>query len=96
MELLLTRYSTSIVNVEGNANVNDTLFVNRGVLDINGELNLNAGVLIVSDSAKVIIRGNLNNSSSIIGMNNVTYYSEFNNHSKNVISSTVNYDPDVY
>ena len=91
-----TLKSTSIVNIEGNTNVNDALFVNRGVLDIDGELNINAGILIVSDSARVIVRGNLNNSATIIGMDNVTYYSEFNNHSKNVTSSTVNYDPDVY
>lgn len=91
-----TPLSTSIVNVEGNVNVNDSLFVNRGILEIDGELNLNAGILIVSDSGQVIVRGNLNNSSQIIGMDNVTYYGEFNNHSKAVTSTTVSYNPSIY
>ena len=94
--IINTSLSDLIVTIEGNVNVNDSLYVNRGILEIDGELNINAGKLIVSDSARVIVRGNLNNSSQIIGMDNVTYYSEFNNHSSNIIATTVRYDPYIY
>lgn len=90
------QYSSSIINVEGNVNVNDSLFVNKGVLEIDGELNINAGVVILSDSGRIIVRGNLNNSKKIIGMNNLTYYSEFNNHSQNVTSQPVVYNPSPF
>ena len=77
-------------------NINDTILVNRGILDIDGELNLNKGVIIVSDSGQVIVRGNLNNSAKIVGMNNIKYYKEFNNHSKNVTNTPVLYNPELF
>ena len=88
--------STSLITIKGNLNVNDTIIVNRGVLEISGELNNNVGVIIVSDSGSVIVNKNLNNSSKIIGMNNISYKKEFNNHSKNVINTPVAYNPDLF
>jgi len=68
---------TCEIIVMGNTNINDTMFVDSGILRIKGNLNVNAtGFVSCSPLAKIIIEHDLNQSGEFWGLNYTTAYNQ--------------------
>ncbi len=78
-------YEDDTVYVNGNVNLNDSLLMIDGFLWINGNLNINdGGVLNVTDSAKVQVDGDINNSGYLFGNQNINTLGTLHNNSGNL------------
>lgn len=63
---------TDTIYVNGNVNINDTLWVQRGIVKVSRDFNINAGgVVNCSDSSRIIIQDSLNQSGTLWGNVNV-------------------------
>ena len=61
------------VYINGNINLNDSLLFENGYIILEGNLNINAtGIMNISDSSFVHVRGDVNNSGQLFGTNNLS------------------------
>ena len=66
--VVITTHITDTVYLNGNVNVNDSLFINRGIVKVARDFNINSkGFVNCSDSARVIIGGSLNQAGTLWG-----------------------------
>jgi hypothetical protein len=81
--VILTSKTTDTVYIDGNSNIDDTLLIQRGVLKVGHDLNINAkGVVNCSNDAKVIVIGSLNQSGTLRGFSHFTIYKSTNINNK--------------
>jgi len=70
--VVLTKNITDTVYVDGNANIDDTLLIQRGIVRINHDLNINSkGVLNCSNDAQIIVDGSLNQAGTLWGLKRI-------------------------
>jgi len=82
--IVFTSRNTDTVYVDGNSNIDDSLFIERGILKINHDLNINSkGFVNCSKSAKVIVIGSLNQSGTLWGLNNFEIHKNTKLNNKN-------------
>jgi len=76
------------VKIKSQLNIQDSLFINGGVVLLESNLNLsNGGFISVANNAKFIIEHNLNQGGDIYGFNNITIKGA-SNHNSGLISPT--------
>jgi len=70
--VFLADKNTDTIYVDGNINCNDTLLIQRGILKVSHDFNINSsGVVNCSNDALVIVAGNLNQSGILWGNYNI-------------------------
>jgi len=70
--VVLTKNETDTVKVEGNTNIDDTLLIQRGIVVITHDLNINSkGVLNCSNDAQIIVEGSLNQAGTLWGLKRI-------------------------
>jgi hypothetical protein len=70
--VFLADKKTDTIFVDGNINCNDTLLVQRGILKVTHDFNINSsGVVNCSNDALILIEGNLNQSGTLWGNFNI-------------------------
>lgn len=82
--IIATNHDSLEVVVWGNANLDDTLFVDHGVLRIKGNLNINeAGFISCSAAGTVIIENDINQTGYVYGYDHFTIHNHQNLNKEN-------------
>ena len=83
--IIETPNASDTVFINGNMNLNDSLIFVSGFVLLDGNLNINSnGVLVLEDSSKMHITGDLNNSGDIYGYDKISVDGEKNLNSGSV------------
>ncbi len=73
-----TEFENDTVRITGNMNLNDSLLIQRGIVILYGNLNINSnGVLNVSDGAQLQVRYDINHNGRFYGTRNLTVNGTF-------------------
>ena len=73
-------FDSMVVSVGNNMNVNDSLIIRRGILEIGTDFNINAtGIVNVSNHGKLIVNHDMNQSGQLFGNQNVEVKHVYNN-----------------
>lgn len=73
-----TEFEDDTVRIRGNMNLNDSLLIQRGVVILYGNLNINKnGILNVNDGAQLQVRDDINHNGHFYGTRNLTVNGTF-------------------
>ena len=90
--VFLANKSTDTIYIDGNLNCNDTLLVQRGILNVKHDFNINtSGVVNCSNDAQIVINGSLNQAGTLWGIDNIKAKTKNINNPKQTFNNPIPY-----
>ncbi len=82
--VIIADHINDTIYVNTNANIDDTLLVQRGILKVSHDFNINShGVVNCSNDAQIIVIGSLNQAGTLWGLKNIKVEKALNINNKN-------------